>query len=125
MKSVIFLLALSFIVSSCDVLNGHNTVTLAQLEAQLKDIRNFVNKGTCNGAGECAYLPIGSKACGGPIGYIVFSNNIDVAALKKMVDKYTADQKTYNIENDVISDCSLANPPENIGCVDGSCVEIR
>ena len=124
MKSFILLLALSFIVSGCDVLNGHNTVTLEQLETQLKDIRNFVSEGDCSQAGECAYLAIGSKACGGPMGYIVFSNNIDIAALKKLVDKYTADQKTYNIENNVISDCSLANPPEKIGCVDGSCVEI-
>lgn len=112
-------------MSGCDVLNGHNSITLAHLETQLNDIQNFVKKGSCAQDGECAYLAIGSKACGGPMGYIIFSNDIDVAALKKMVDKYTQDQKTYNIENNVISDCSIVNPPEKVGCVDGSCVEIR
>lgn len=125
MKNFVFLIVLCFTITGCDALSGQNTVTLSQLEAQLSEIRNFAGKGNCSQNGQCSYLPIGSKACGGPMGYIVFSNSIDVAALKKMVDKYTADQRTYNIENNVISDCSIANPPETVGCVDGNCVEIR
>ncbi len=125
MKSFVFLLAFSFLLSGCDVLDGQNSVTLGQLDAQLKDIQEFVNKASCSPAGECDYLPIGSKACGGPMGFIIFSNDIDVEALRKKIDKYTNDQKTYNRENNVISDCSLPNPPEKLGCVDGDCVEIR
>ncbi len=125
MKSFVLLLVFSFIMSGCDALNGQNSITLVQLEAQLRDIENFVKKGNCSNAGECAYLPIGSKACGGPMGFIVFSNNINVDALKKMIDKYTHDQKTYNTENNIISDCSLPNPPEKLECVDGGCIEIR
>lgn len=125
MKKFLILIVFSFILSGCDALSGSNEITLAQLENQLKEIREFVLEGKCSQTGECNYIAVGSKACGGPMGYIVYSTNIDVEALKKMVDKYTADQKTYNIQNNVISDCSLANPPEKIGCVDGNCVEIR
>lgn len=125
MKSFVCLLVVSFMLNGCDLPGSNNSVTLAQLETQLKDIQNFVSKGNCSQAGECSYLAIGSKACGGPAGYIVFSNNIDVDALKQMVERYTEDQKTYNKENNVISDCSLANPPEKLDCLDGSCIEIR
>lgn len=125
MKKFVFLIVFSIFVSGCDALSGQNNITLAQLESQLTDIRNFVEEGNCTQEGQCTYLPIGSKACGGPMGYIVFSNTIDVPALKKMIDRYTADQRIYNIENNVISDCALANPPEKVDCVDGDCVEIR
>lgn len=125
MKKFLLLIVFSFFLSGCDALSGQNNITLAELDNQLKDIRNFVNEGKCSQTGECKYIAVGSKACGGPMGYIVYSTNVNVDVLKKMVDKYTADQRTYNIQNNVISDCSLANPPEKVDCVDGSCIEIR
>lgn len=125
MRNFVFVMLLSYLITGCDALSTQNTVTLAQLETQLIDIRNFVNKEGCNAGGECSYLPIGSKACGGPVDYLVFPNTIDVEALKKMVNKYTEDQKKYNIENNIMSDCMLVIPPEKVGCVDGSCIEIR
>jgi len=125
MKNLVIIMFLSILTARCNALSGQNEVTLKHLEAQLNDIHTFVNEAGCSNAGQCSYLPIGSKACGGPMGFIVFSNNIDIATLKKMVDKYTEDQKLYNIQNNVISDCSLPNPPERLDCVDGKCAEIR
>jgi len=125
MRNFVFVILLSYWITGCNALSTQNTVTLAQLETQLIDIRNFVNKEGCSAGGECSYLPIGSKACGGPVDYLVFPNTIDVEALKKMVNRYTEDQKKYNIENNIMSDCMLVTPPEKVGCVDGSCIEIR
>lgn len=107
------------------MLNSSNTVTFSQLQAQLNDIENFVESGNCDQASECTYMAIGSKACGGPSAYIIFSKDIDVAALKIMVDRYTQDQEIYNKENNVVSDCSLVNPPQKIDCLDGNCIEIN
>ena len=125
MRNFALIIFLSFLITGCDALSTQNTVTVAQLETQLNDIRNFVNQEGCNTGGECSYLPIGSKACGGPVDYIIFSNTIDVETLKKMVEKFTEDQKRYNIENNVMSDCRFVTPPEKVDCVDGSCIEIR
>lgn len=124
MKSFLVLIILSVIATGCEDLSGENTVTLAQLEAQYNEIEEFINQGTCSKDTECNYLPIGSKACGGPSGFIVFPENIDVEALKIMVKNYTENQRKYNKENNVISDCSIPNPPAKLGCIDNSCVEI-
>lgn len=125
MRNFILLIFLAFLITGCDALSSQNTVTLTQLETQLNDIHNFVAEEGCANEGACSYLPIGSKACGGPMDFIVFSNTLDVEALKKMVAKYTQDQKKYNSENNVTSDCSLVTPPEKVGCVDGRCIEIK
>src|SRR5690606_36404373 len=104
MKNFVLIIFLSFLITACGAQSIGDSVTPAHLEAQLKNIRNLINQEGCTNESACTYLPIGSKACGGPMDYIVFSNNIDVEALKKMVNKYTVDQKKYNIENNVISD---------------------
>ena len=125
MKNGFVVLFLIILLSGCEVLNTNNTITLSSLEAQFTQIQEFVKSGNCDEASSCNFMAIGSKACGGPSAYIIFSENVDVEALKKMVDRYTEDQRTYNIEINVISDCSLVNPPQNIDCQDGTCVEIN
>ncbi len=125
MKKVLIFFSLAVLILGCDVLSGQETVNQSYLEAQLKEINDFVQSGNCDNQAQCNYLPIGHKACGGPAGYVVFSDNIDVEALNKMIEKYTDDQRIYNKENNIISDCSMVNPPEKIGCIDGKCSEIR
>lgn len=125
MKNWSFILIFLIFITGCDALSTTNPITASQLQAQLTEIQNFVKTGSCNTAAQCKYMAIGSKACGGPSDYIVFSEDIDVTVLKKMVDRFTEDQKTYNKENNVASDCSLVTPPQNLDCIDGNCIEIK
>ena len=75
--------------------------------------------------GECRYIAYGSKACGGPQGYLLYPEGVDEEKLKKMIADYSKNEDTYNKVNEIISDCSLPNPPAKIGCEDGNCIVIE
>ena len=66
---------------------------------------------------------IGSKACGGPSGYIIYSSkNVDTDLLEEKVCYYTKFQEAVNIEYGLASDCALeAAPPVQLS--NGSCTE--
>ena len=119
-----FVLLLLFVVStaSCQNTDDVQSVTLQDLELQFEAIQELVRQSNCSENSQCSYLAYGSKACGGPQGYLVFSSDIDVNKLEVMVTKYSEDENTYNNQNGIISDCSFPLPPENLTCKDGKCV---
>jgi hypothetical protein len=119
-----FVLLLLFVVStaSCQNTDDVQSVTLQDLELQFEAIQELVSQSNCSENSQCSYLAYGSKACGGPQGYLVFSSDIDVNKLEVMVTKYSEDENTYNKQNGIISDCSFPLPPENLTCKDGKCV---
>ncbi len=125
MKIVIYVLLLFSSVSGCQTKDTEREVTRQDLEEQLGAIHSFIDAGSCNEDSKCSYIAYGSKSCGGPQGYLVFSTNIEVKTLKAMVNKYTEDEKVYNKQNGVISDCSVPAPPKIVGCKNGNCVRIQ
>jgi len=122
-----FVLLLLFVVStaSCQNTDDVQSVTLQDLELQFEAIQELVSQSNCSENSQCSYLAYGSKACGGPQGYLVFSSDIDVNKLEVMVTKYSEDENTYNKQNGIISDCSFPLPPENLSCKDGKCVTLE
>jgi hypothetical protein len=82
------------------------------------------NSENCTESSQCSYIAYGSKACGGPQGYLVFSSEIDTEKLKDLVNKYTIAEAAYNKQNGIVSDCSVISPPQTIDCLDGDCVKI-
>ncbi|CAN5385385.1 hypothetical protein BH23BAC2_BH23BAC2_22960 [soil metagenome] len=117
-------LFIPLLLGSCEPISDNQTVTRADLEIQLQKINAFVDNAVCLKDDQCSYMAYGSKACGGPKGYLVFSSSIDINALKLMVKKYTEDESIYNRVNGIMSDCSMANPPQKVGCVNGKCTEV-
>ena len=113
------------IFASCEQLANEAEITRAGLDKQLTEINNFIATATCTNAGECRYIAYGSKACGGPQGYLLYPEGVDEVKLKKMIAKYSENEDTYNKVNEIISDCSLPNPPEKIGCEDGNCIAVQ
>ena len=71
---------------------------------------------TCSNASEWTFTAYGSKACGGPQGYIPYSKNIDVASFLQKIEAYSEAEKKFNIKWGIISDCAIINPPKNIEC---------
>lgn len=118
---VLFLLFGSF--TGCEQVEERE-ITAFGLQQQFQEILNLVDSGNCSENSQCSFMKYGSKACGGPQGYFVFSSNIDVEALQKKVNKYTEDERLYNIQVGAASDCMFVTPPDNIGCIDGTCAEI-
>ena len=86
---------------------------------------SFIDEGACSPTAGCSVMPYGSKACGGPQGYLLFSSETDIPALQKMVEKHREAEATYNKQNRITSDCSIPVPPEKLACEDGKCVQIE
>lgn len=122
MKNIFCYLLILLFLFSCSA-EGPNTKEEYELKMQSlhQEIENLISTGSCNEASDCDYLPLGEKACGGPHAYVVFSADIDVEKLKQLVNEYTLLEKEYNDKFGIPSDCSLVNPPENIGCVNSKC----
>ena len=124
MKAFILLLLFISAAGSCQHSDPFQNITANELELQLTQIKDLVAETGCTENSQCSYMAYGSKACGGPQGYLVFSSEVDTVKLKNLVANYTAAEAAYNEQNGIVSDCSVVTPPQTIGCVDGNCVKM-
>jgi len=97
---------------------------LAELAALQEEIELMVDSGVCSESSDCEYIAFGSKACGGPKTYLVFSTSINVELLQQKVITYNALENSFNKRWGIISDCSVVMPPTSIQCVNGKCTAI-
>ena len=74
---------------------------------------------TCTNANDWNYTPYGSKACGGPQGFLPYSNKIDTVSFLAKIDAYTKAEEAYNIKWGVISTCEAILAPDAIECSNG------
>ncbi len=90
---------------------------LAKLESQIRDM---IGK-DCSNSGQCEVIAFGSKPCGGPWEYLVYSSSdTDRELLIEKVNTYNQLQNEYNMKNGIGSDCAFVMPPE-VTCTDGQC----
>jgi hypothetical protein len=115
------------IFASCEQLatTADQEITREQLDQQFMAIEALIEEGSCSQDGECNFIPYGSKACGGPQGYLIFSSNVDREELQNKVEAYTKAESTYNEQQGIMSDCSIPPEPQKLGCVDGNCVRLE
>jgi hypothetical protein len=128
MKWFFKILALSLMLQSfqcSDDNDSSGTVTSAQLETKKQEIQNYINSFSCSDNNGCSYIAFGSKPCGGPWSYLVFSNSVDLAKLQDMVKDYNEMNRIHNIQNNAVSDCMFVSPPTEIKCVNGVCTIIK
>ncbi|MFK5959700.1 MAG: hypothetical protein QM495_12635 [Lutibacter sp.] len=124
-KHLIKTIALLAIVFSCSNNSGSSQEEdLAELTLLNNDIEQLVSTGTCTGNSNCEYIAYGSKACGGPTSYLVYSTSIDVELLKEKVAEYNEKEDLYNNTWSVFSDCSVVLPPTSVECINGKCTAI-
>ncbi len=97
-------------------------------EVELKKITNLEEEivalaasSVCNDKTECDAIAFGSKPCGGPWSYLVYSNSIDTDLLKSKVEEFNKMQKEYNTKHGIMSDCAVVMPPSDIICEDNKC----
>jgi hypothetical protein len=127
MKVLIKILLFSFILLSinCTSKQDDSSITLEQLEAKKTVIENYINTFSCSESLGCNYIAFGSKPCGGPRKYLVFSNTINLPQLQTMVTEYNEMDHLRNVQTNAISDCSVPLPPNDIACVNGVCTIIN
>ncbi len=92
---------------------------LLSLSKQYLEIVQIAQDLPCESDEEWTYTAVGSKACGGPVGYLAYSTEIDTVAFLKMVEDYTKAQKAYNTKYGIISDCSVPTQPTGVFCSEG------
>ena len=121
----LLLFSMLFMAFQCDEENT-DTMESDRLElSQLKtEIDSIVNASVCDGTHICEFIAYGSKACGGPQGYLVYSTSINVENLKALVDNYNEAEAQFNLKWNILSDCSVPNPPSEIICENNKCVPV-
>lgn len=90
-----------------------------RLEALFQEIQSMAESQPCEDASIWTFRDYGSKACGGPVGYIAYPTTIDTGAFLEKIEAHRAAQQAFNEKWDVISDCSFPAQPTGILCRDG------
>lgn len=116
---MIFTLIIGFAVS-CEEISTDNLEDLTIDEvAQLIEME--VGNAETDNLSSCKVLPIGAKPCGGPWGYLVYSEEAsDTDKLKQLVDKYNELDEIRMKKEGLGSTCDVATEPE-LSIKNGSC----
>ena len=128
MKWFFKIVALSLILQSfqcSDSEDSSGDITAAQLETKKQEIQNYINGFSCSESVGCGFIAFGSKPCGGPRTYLLFSNSVNFTKLQEMVKIYNEMDKSYNIQTGAVSDCMFVLPPTEVKCVNGICTIIK
>lgn len=128
MKNTFFTLLLVcfiFTASKCD------DTTISAIEEDQRalttlkqTIEDLVNTSVCHENVPCKFIAFGSKACGGPKRYLIYSTSIDVEKLELLVAAYNQKDADYNTKYGIISDCAFVNPPTSLSCENNICIAL-
>ncbi|MEP7093297.1 MAG: hypothetical protein ABI793_04500 [Flavobacterium sp.] len=122
MKKLSFIaFAICLIFASCSNDENSQEEDSEKLEKMYNEIivASLANSQTCTNPEEWNFAAIGSKACGGDLGYIVYSKKINSDEFLAKVKKYTDAQSDYNKKWKIYSICDMILYPSGIKCVDG------
>ncbi|AUP79285.1 hypothetical protein [Flavivirga eckloniae] len=118
---------ISLIIAGCSSNDDNASNYENELEALslLKaDIEGLANESVCNDTTECKFIALGSKPCGGPWSYLVYTTSIDVAQLEAAVRDYNKKEAAFNIKWNINSECEFALQPTNVSCENNTCILI-
>lgn len=88
------------------------------------NIQALANTSVCGDAFECRFIALGSKPCGGPWEYLIYTTSIDTLSLTSLVMEYNQLEANYNLNCNAVSDCAVAQPPVGFDCVNNQCIPI-
>ncbi len=97
---------------------------LKTLQEQFEEITNMVEDATCDDPNNWTFTAYGSKACGGPQGFIAYPLTIDTITFLEKIEAYNLAEEQFNRKWGVISDCALVPSPESLMCENGKPVLI-
>ena len=93
----------------------------AELNTLEKRIEDMIGEAPAQSPDACKTIAFGSKPCGGPWRYLVYSSEFtDETELVALVNRYNQAQDRLNRENGLFSDCSIAIRPD-VTLNDGFC----
>lgn len=92
------------------------------LNRMFSEIESLALSESCNDSSNWTFTSIGSKACGGPVGYIAYSLNIDTELFLDKINEHKIAQQEFNKKWGIMSDCSLPSEPYRVECENGKAV---
>ena len=120
MKSIFYIVILGVLLG-CSSDEGVELREARLIDKLAAEIYDMVSNAECTDTSGCDYIAFGSKPCGGPWGYLVYSTSIDVQLLKYKVGLFNQLQREQNRRSGAVSDCAIVNPPSALICEDGVC----
>ncbi|MBO3096654.1 hypothetical protein [Gelidibacter pelagius] len=97
---------------------------ISKLDLMKVEIQSLAETSVCDKNFECRSIGLGSKPCGGPWSYLVYSTSIDTFALHNLVDAHNKLEREFNMACQQYSDCMMVNPPLRLECEDNKCIAI-
>ena len=85
----------------------------------LEEIQGLSMQVECTDAENWSWTAYGSKACGGPVGYIAYSQGIDTNYFLELIEYHAEQQDLFNQKWGIISTCDIPIQPSGIYCEDG------
>ena len=93
----------------------------ASAGSTLEQIRAMIGSAACSDASQCRTLPIGSRPCGGPEGYLAYSTSSSPEAeLHALAERYKQERSEVHAKSGMMSDCRFMTDPGAV-CVAGTC----
>ena len=89
------------------------------LNGKMEGLKRMAKANSCDETTKFKFTAYGSKACGGPQGFMPYSSEINEAEFLAKVEQYNQAEKNYNIKYKVVSNCMVEMPPQRVVCVDG------
>lgn len=104
--------------------SSSKTADIKKLDVQKSQIDSLIATVPCENADDWRISPLGSKACGGPAGYIAYPVKIENEILP-LIKNYTQKSDAFNKKFGIISDCAMVPPPSGVRCQNGKPVLLR
>jgi len=117
------LIAILFLISIISCSSNHELSQEEEaqnLREMFSEIENLAQSIGCENAAEWTFIAYGSKACGGPIGFIAYSVHIDVELFLELIEEHTVKQMAFNEKWGISSDCSVPSQPTGVICQNGN-----
>lgn len=91
-----------------------DTLLLGQLYRQI-DL--LVRQTPCNASDQWTFMPIGTKPCGGPAGYLPFKQG--TYCLTELVEQFNGESAKFLTKYGQGSDCLVVPVPTGVACQNG------
>lgn len=92
-----------------------------EIETLKKEIVTLAESSVCSEEFSCDFVGLGSKPCGGHWEFLVYSSSIDTVKFLSKVEECNRLENEFNQKWGIMSDCSVAVPPDYVICEDGKC----
>jgi uncharacterized phage infection (PIP) family protein YhgE len=98
--------------------------SVESIKVSVDKLKALIADPQCDTTEQCKTLPVGSRACGGPSSFVVYSDKTaDESELTALSAKITEYERNLNAKNDMASICQHLSAPVT-QCIENTCIKI-